>query len=114
MNASKVRHHLSQNRCLGEERANDKSTRTYLGRRLESFQGRNLDLLSSNLGKRKFERTKNRLSWQDFNTSMVLNESRYYEILVRETHENGKPQPVGVAVWNPRGYLNNATHRVSI
>ncbi len=56
----------------------------------------------------------NRLSWQDFNTSMVLNELRYYEILVRETHENGKLQPVGVAVWNPRGYLNNATHRVSI
>ena len=56
----------------------------------------------------------NHLSWQDFNTSVILKESRYNEILVRETHENGKPQPVVVAVWNPRGYLNNATHRVSI
>jgi hypothetical protein len=56
----------------------------------------------------------NRLAWQDFNTSVVFKESGYYEIWVRATDENGKSQPMVVPGWNPRGYLNNATHRVAI
>jgi len=56
----------------------------------------------------------NRLSWQDFNTSVVLKEPGYYEIWVRATDENGKSQPMVVPGWNPRGYLNNATHRIAI
>jgi DMSO/TMAO reductase YedYZ molybdopterin-dependent catalytic subunit len=56
----------------------------------------------------------NRLSWQDFNTSVVLKEPGYYEIWVRATDENGKSQPMVVPGWNPRGYLNNATHRIAV
>ena len=56
----------------------------------------------------------NRLSWQDFTTSVVLQEPGYFEIWVRATDENGKSQPMVVPGWNPRGYLNNATHRIAI
>ncbi|HKL39376.1 MAG TPA: sulfite oxidase [Cryomorphaceae bacterium] len=56
----------------------------------------------------------NRLSWQDFNGSVVLKEPGYYEIWVRATDENGKSQPMVVPGWNPRGYLNNATHRIAV
>lgn len=56
----------------------------------------------------------NRLSWQDFNASVVLKELGYYEIWVKATDEKGKTQPMVVPGWNPRGYLNNATHRIAI
>jgi DMSO/TMAO reductase YedYZ molybdopterin-dependent catalytic subunit len=56
----------------------------------------------------------NRLSWQDFNTKVVFNAPGYYEIWVKATDENGKSQPMVVPGWNPRGYLNNATHRIAI
>lgn len=56
----------------------------------------------------------NRLSWQDFNTTVEFNAPGYYEIWVKATDENGKSQPMVVPGWNPRGYLNNATHRIAI
>ncbi len=56
----------------------------------------------------------NRLSWQDFNATVVLEESGYYEIWVKATDEKGISQPMVVPGWNPRGYLNNATHRIAI
>lgn len=56
----------------------------------------------------------NRLAWQDFHGSVVLKEPGYYEIWVRATDEDGKSQPMVVPGWNPRGYLNNATHRIAV
>lgn len=56
----------------------------------------------------------NRLAWQDFNTKLSLKEKGYYEVWVKATDENGKSQPMLVPGWNPRGYLNNAAHRIAI
>jgi len=56
----------------------------------------------------------NRLAWQDFNTEVSFEKKGYYEIWVKATDENGKAQPMVVPGWNPRGYLNNATHRIAI
>jgi DMSO/TMAO reductase YedYZ molybdopterin-dependent catalytic subunit len=60
------------------------------------------------------EAPKNRLAWQNFSTKISLKEKGYYEIWVKATDENGKSQPMIVPGWNPRGYLNNATHRIAI
>ena len=56
----------------------------------------------------------NRLAWQDFRTEVSIPEKGYYEIWVKATDENGKSQPMVVPGWNPRGYLNNATHRIAV
>ena len=37
----------------------------------------------------------------------------YYEVWARATDDNGVSQPFAVA-WNPKGYLNNSMHRVSV
>jgi hypothetical protein len=56
----------------------------------------------------------NRLAWQGFTTSVQLDKPGYYEVWVRATDEKGVSQPMVVPGWNPRGYLNNATHRIAI
>lgn len=56
----------------------------------------------------------NRLAWQDFKTEVSFDKKGYYEIWVKATDENGVSQPMVVPGWNPRGYLNNATHRIAI
>ncbi len=56
----------------------------------------------------------NRLAWQNFTTKISFEEKGYYEIWVKATDENGISQPMVVPGWNPRGYLNNATHRIAL
>lgn len=56
----------------------------------------------------------NRLAWQHWNTRLKLPKKGYYEIWGRATDENGKEQPMVVPGWNPKGYLNNACHRIAI
>jgi len=38
----------------------------------------------------------------------------YYEIWARATDQAGRMQPMLVPGWNPKGYLNNACHRVAV
>ncbi|MEL6845807.1 MAG: molybdopterin containing oxidoreductase, partial [Bacteroidota bacterium] len=38
----------------------------------------------------------------------------YYEVWARATDSAGVSQPMIVPGWNPRGYLNNACHRIAI
>ena len=38
----------------------------------------------------------------------------YHEIWVRALDEEGVSQPVVLPGWNPRGYLNNACHRIAV
>jgi DMSO/TMAO reductase YedYZ molybdopterin-dependent catalytic subunit len=57
---------------------------------------------------------KNRLAWQQWNTKLRLPEPGYYEVWARATDELGRSQPMVVPGWNPRGYLNNACHRVAV
>jgi DMSO/TMAO reductase YedYZ molybdopterin-dependent catalytic subunit len=56
----------------------------------------------------------NRLAWQNFTTSVQFDQPGYYEVWVRATDEEGVSQPMVVPGWNPRGYLNNATHRIAV
>lgn len=56
----------------------------------------------------------NRLAWQHWSTAVMIPGSGYYEIWVRAVDETGRSQPVVLPGWNPRGYLNNACHRIAL
>lgn len=56
----------------------------------------------------------NRLSWQAWKTRIKLPEKGYYEIWARATDSAGNMQPMVVPGWNPKGYLNNACHRIAL
>ena len=61
-----------------------------------------------------FQEPKNRLAWQRWNTQLKLPKRGYYEIWVRATDTQGNTQPMVVPGWNPKGYLNNACHRIAV
>lgn len=56
----------------------------------------------------------NRLAWQQFRASMDFPQRGYYEVWARATDSAGNAQPMVVPGWNPRGYLNNACHRIAV
>ncbi len=56
----------------------------------------------------------NPYAWQRWKTEVQMPERGYYEIWARATDTNGRSQPQVVPGWNPRGYLNNVTHRIGI
>lgn len=60
------------------------------------------------------EKPINRLAWQHFRTSIDLPKRGYYEVWVKATDQTGKSQPMVLPGWNPKGYLNNACHRIAI
>lgn len=62
----------------------------------------------------RLERPVNRLAWQHWSAQVNLPEKGYYEIWARATDSNGKAQPMVVPGWNPKGYLNNACHRIAV
>jgi DMSO/TMAO reductase YedYZ molybdopterin-dependent catalytic subunit len=58
--------------------------------------------------------TTNRYAWQRFNAKVDFPKDGYYEVWVKATDSKGNSQPMLLPGWNPRGYLNNACHRVAI
>jgi len=56
----------------------------------------------------------NRLAWQRWATQVSFSKTGYYEVWARATDENGNSQPMVVPGWNPKGYLNNACHRIAV
>ncbi len=56
----------------------------------------------------------NKNAWQHFNIKLSLPKKGYYEIWAKATDSNGKMQPMVVPNWNPKGYLNNACHRIAV
>lgn len=56
----------------------------------------------------------NRLAWQRWSTNIDFPQPGYYEIWARAVDELGRSQPVVLPAWNPRGYLNNACHRIAV
>ena len=56
----------------------------------------------------------NRLAWQHWKTRIKFNQKGYYEIWARAIDDLGRSQPMVVPGWNPKGYLNNATHRIAV
>jgi len=56
----------------------------------------------------------NRLAWQRFGASIKFPEKGYYEVWAKAMDSNGESQPMVLPGWNPKGYLNNACHRIAI
>jgi len=59
------------------------------------------------------EKPVNRLAWQHWKIQVNLPEEGYYEIWSKAVDSEGKAQPLIVPGWNPKGYLNNASHRIA-
>lgn len=62
----------------------------------------------------QLEDANNRYSWQAFSASVSFPQSGYYEVWTRATDDEGATQPMLLPGWNPRGYLNNACHRIAV
>lgn len=62
----------------------------------------------------KLEEPVNRLAWQHFSAEVAFPKSGYYEIWARATDSKGVNQPMVLPGWNPKGYLNNACHRIAV
>lgn len=60
------------------------------------------------------EKPVNRLAWQHFSASIDFPKEGYYEVWARATDTQGKAQPMLLPGWNPKGYLNNACHRIAV
>ncbi len=60
------------------------------------------------------EKPSNRSAWQHFSASVQLPEQGYYEVWARATDSEGRAQPMILPGWNPKGYLNNACHRIAV
>ncbi len=56
----------------------------------------------------------NRLAWQHFDATISFPKKGYYEVWARATDTEGKSQPMVLPGWNPKGYLNNACHRIAV
>lgn len=55
----------------------------------------------------------NAYSWQAWRAPVRFPAAGYYEVWARATDTLGNMQPFAVQ-WNPKGYLNNAMHRIAV
>ena len=62
----------------------------------------------------RLEKPANRFAWQHWHGEINFAEIGYYEIWVRATDSTGTSQPMVLPGWNPKGYLNNACHRIAV
>lgn len=62
----------------------------------------------------ELDRPANRLAWQHWRQSIEFPRPGYYEVWARAEDEEGISQPMVLPGWNPRGYLNNACHRIAV
>jgi len=62
----------------------------------------------------ELKRPVNRLAWQQWSSTVSFPKKGYYEIWVKATDEEGRAQPMLLPGWNPKGYLNNACHRIAV
>ena len=60
------------------------------------------------------EKPANRLAWQHFSADISFPQEGYYEVWAKATDSNGVSQPMLLPGWNPKGYLNNACHRIAV
>jgi DMSO/TMAO reductase YedYZ molybdopterin-dependent catalytic subunit len=55
----------------------------------------------------------NPYAWQNWSATLEFPVAGYYEVWARATDDAGRSQPFAIA-WNPKGYLNNSMHRISL
>ncbi|MGI9220001.1 MAG: sulfite oxidase [Woeseiaceae bacterium] len=60
------------------------------------------------------EKPVNRLAWQHWRADVEFAQTGYHEIWARAVDDHGVSQPLVLPGWNPRGYLNNACHRIAV
>lgn len=58
-------------------------------------------------------RPENAYAWQHFSAEVEFPQAGYYEVWARATDDRGISQPFEID-WNPKGYLNNSMHRISV
>ena len=56
----------------------------------------------------------NRNAWQHWSQCISFPRKGYYELWSRATDSAKRMQPMVLPGWNPRGYLNNACHRIAV
>jgi len=56
----------------------------------------------------------NRFAWQRWTAEVEFPEAGYFEVWARATDAAGRAQPMVLPGWNPKGYLNNACHRIAV
>lgn len=56
----------------------------------------------------------NRNAWQHWHAEVTFPQKGYYEVWSRGIDSEGISQPMVLPGWNPKGYLNNACHRISV
>ena len=64
--------------------------------------------------KASLEAAANRFAWQHWNAEVEFPEIGYYEVWAKATDRAGRSQPMVLPGWNPKGYLNNACHRIAV
>ena len=57
---------------------------------------------------------RNRGSWQQFLSDVTFKQTGYHEVWARASDDRGKTRPMVLPGWNPKGYLNNACHRIAV
>ena len=57
---------------------------------------------------------RNPFAWQRWEASVSFPMPGHYEVWARATDHQFRMQPMIAPGWNPRGYLNNAMHRIAI
>ncbi|MDA1275147.1 MAG: sulfite oxidase [Verrucomicrobia bacterium] len=62
----------------------------------------------------KLNPPRNKYAWQQWEASLRFPVAGYYEVWARATDAQGQMQPMIVPGWNPKGYLNNAMHRIAV
>jgi DMSO/TMAO reductase YedYZ molybdopterin-dependent catalytic subunit len=62
----------------------------------------------------RLDRPANRLAWQRWSQSIGFPQPGYYEVWARAEDSEGRSQPMVLPGWNPKGYLNNACHRIAV
>ena len=62
----------------------------------------------------KLRAPRNRLAWQRWTAEVGFPQAGYYEVWARATDDRGRSQPMVLPGWNPKGYLNNACHRIAV
>ncbi|MDH3739678.1 MAG: molybdopterin containing oxidoreductase, partial [Alphaproteobacteria bacterium] len=64
--------------------------------------------------KASLKKPANRLAWQHWKANASFPERGYYEVWARAVDRRGRSQPMVLPGWNPKGYLNNACHRIAV
>jgi len=54
-----------------------------------------------------------RFAWRRFSASVTPRAAGPIVLCARATDVAGNSQPLGTAIWNPRGYCNNGVHRIA-